>query len=600
MMNRIKTGIISLAVALGATVMVIMPTSQPEEVHADPTGVVALNSAICTSLGVAFGGLDTLIAATSCGALDSQPSMQTYVGCLRSKDVPKVLDPEDGSDLDLINLGYPNPIPRDGVRDCFEGVDFDDETNGLLRPTPADFAALDLDANQLHLGQNLRVIVFVDDDAPVRFKTDVGSFFGVGGLSGTSIICNSPAWDADCDGDESTAGDGVVVGNLAVDADVEPGTYTAFAIQEGIGWPFDFNVVGVPTDIVLEPLFGKSTIGIGGTAPTPGTVLNPNDPVPDDGEWDTIPGPAGPPTDCNFEASVDGVLGAVNHPNKMVMVAKALDEDGNEVVGVLLSWDVFWGGDVDLMDDPNNPGTQIPNTGTFESDIANAALPLTPTLDTGALGIGFPQFICSSTDTGTQSFTVGFDPAGENLDPFADFGETTDTEVTVIGEPANISLAVDPPTLACDGTASAAVTATVTTADGDPVANGTDVTWSVQVLGTVSPLSGDTADGKATANVVPFAQQNTGVPVIARVGDLVASTLVQCGAGSAPPVPGATPPGGGTAPGGGAPGGTVRPPDTGNGGDLDGRAALNVWGAVALFAGAMGLIGARLAIRRID
>ena len=590
MMNRIKQGIISLAVALGATVMVIMPTSHPNEVQAEPTGVVALNSSICVALGIAFGGLEQVDAVNNCGSIVQQnnPGIQGYVGCLRSKDGPEPLNPNDpdplkaADDQALIDAGYPNPIPADGVRRCFENVTLDDPDNVLLHPKPEDFAALDLDQNQVQLGTQLYVMGFVKDDASVRFKTDVGTWATTGT---SSFICSSAAYDPDCDGDDSTVGDGVVVAALNVGADVEPGDYTGVVIQEGIGWPFPFKVTGPPDEITLEVLFGKPNIAVGGTAPTIGTVPNPDDPVANDLHWDTLPGPPALESACDFAATVDGVLGANSNPNKMVVVAKALDSDGNEVVGALLTWDVVWGGD-----DDSNPDSR-------ESEIANAALPSTPTLDTGALGVGFPQFICSGDTPGTETFTVGFDPI---LSPQSDVDETTTIDVTVIDEPANISLAVDPPTLACDGTAAAAVTATVTTADGDPVANGTDITWSVQVLGTVSPLSGDVSGGTATANVTPFAQQNTGVPVIARVGDLVASTLVQCGAGSAPPVPGATPPGGGTAPGGGAPGGTVRPPDTGTGGDLDGRAALNVWGAVALFAGAMGLIGARLAIRRID
>jgi hypothetical protein len=582
MMNRIKTGIISLAVALGATVMVIMPTSQPEEVHADPTGVIALNSASCVALGIAFGGLESVPAISACtnfaGLQNPSGGIQQYVKCLRAKDVPTVLDPV--VDAAKIAQGYPNPVPKDGVRQCGEGVEQDPVTS-LVHPTPADFAPLDLDANQVHFGQQLYIIAFVDDDASVRFKTDEGVFAESGGAS---YICVTE--DPDCDGDESTVGDGVVVATLAVPVDLEPGTYSLVAIHEGIGWPVDFTVTGTPDEITLEPLFGKPNLSVGATPATPATVLNPDDIEAGDGLWDTIPGPPADPTDCNFAATVDGVLGANSSAEKMVIVAKAFDSDGNEVAGALLDWNLVFASAAPI------PGF------TEVSDTLAVAVPVTPTLDTGALGIGFPQFVCGLDEPGTVTLTARF--SNQPLDPQADLDETTSIDITVLPEPANLSLAVDPPSLACDGTAAASVTATVTTADGDPVANGTDIPWSVQVLGTVSPLSGDTADGKATANVVPFAGANVGVPVIARVGDLVASTLVQCGAGSAPPVPGATPPGGGTAPGSGAPGGTVRPPDTGTGGDLDGRAALNVWGAVALFAGAMGLIGARLALRRID
>lgn len=585
-MNRIKTGAVVLGVALVAAVVAVMPTSNPQPAQADPINVIGLNSAICVTLGVAFGGLGTVDAVNNCGSITQQanPGMQGYVGCLRGVDQDRDLVPGDPIDQPLLDQGYPDPIPQDGVKACFEGVEADDEDTGLLLPEPEDFAALDLDQNQIHVGQSLYVMAFVNDDASVRFTTDEGKFLTPGGPT-SNFICNTAAYDPDCDGDDATPGDGVVVASLTVDETVEPGAYEGIVVQEGIGFPFTYNVVGPPDDISLSILFAKPSMQVGGTPPPPSTIPNPDDPVPNDDIGQTLPGPDPEPTDCTADLSVNGVLGANSDPRRMIIIAKALDEDGNEVVGALIDWDKTWGGDDDTSDY------------TSESDVANVVIPSSPTLDTGALGIGFPQFVCSSSETGTETFNVKFQTT---LSGSSRPNETASIEVTVVDEPANIVLAVNPPTLACDGTASAAVTATITTADGDPVANGTDVDWSVQVLGTVSPTAGETAGGTATANVVPLAGTNVGVPVIATVGDLQASALVQCGAGSAPTTPGETPPpGGGAGAGGRPPTGTVRPPDTGTGGDLDGRAALNVWGAVALFAGAMGLVGARVALRKV-
>ena len=180
-------------------------------------------------------------------------------------------------------------------------------------------------------------------------------------------------------------------------------------------------------------------------------------------------------------------------------------------------------------------------------------------------------------------------------------------------------------------------------------------------LGTVNPLTGNLTAGVGSTVVTPLAGASTGVTVLVGIGDaeiadftendnvnndddvalppgdvpqydddddytfstpgvslideegevdsddplkpnpefIQSSVLIQCGAGSPPPpgtVPGAPAPGGGA--GAGAPTGQIRGPDTGSAGDLDGRGALSVWPAVALFVAAMGLAGARFAVKR--
>ena len=79
------------------------------------------------------------------------------------------------------------------------------------------------------------------------------------------------------------------------------------------------------------------------------------------------------------------------------------------------------------------------------------------------------------------------------------------------------ALAVDPAVVGCDGVAGATVSATVTTEDGDPVANGTPVDWSVVALGTANPLRSTTTDGVTTTSVVPLAGATVGVTVVATV-----------------------------------------------------------------------------------
>ena len=88
-----------------------------------------------------------------------------------------------------------------------------------------------------------------------------------------------------------------------------------------------------------------------------------------------------------------------------------------------------------------------------------------------------------------------------------------------------------------------------------------------------------------------------GVTVLVSVDDIERSIVVGCTEGGAPPPPGEGTPTTPPPPGEGTPGGTITPPDTGTGGDIDGRGAMPLWAGLALLIGAMGLVGARLGLR---
>lgn len=545
-MWALKAGVVVLLAAVGAAAFA--SPSQPEKTEAGPTGIVAFNRGVCATLAIAFGGLAATDAIGDCDFIMDQNAtdlgMQHLLRCLR------------GGDLD-----------HDGDHDCLA-----EQAPGEspLQAEAADFAGIDLDANQFRAGQPLVVIALVDDDAPVRFKTTEGVFIDEANqIIGDEYFCEvgthdftTDTWgDPDCDGDPATEGDGAVAVRIRIGVVDELTEGSVTAIQEGIGFPLDYTITGPPDEIELAMLFGKTVIQEGATVPTSSP---------------TIPGNPDPlPTACDFQASVAGVLGANAAAEKAVIVAKAFDEDGNELSGALLNWD-------------------HPFEGNGEHDIAGVALPQTPTIDTGALGLAFPQFVCGKSP-GVVTMNVTFDQIFEQ--GFADSGEEASIDITVVGEPANISLTVEPAVVQCNGTNSATVTATVTDSEGNNAANGADVSWSVQVLGNANPLVSDTTDAKATTVVTPLSGASRGVPVIATAGDVQASTLVQCSEGGAPsqPAPGAP-----AAPGApsGRPGGSISGPDTGSGGDLGGR-ELPVWPAVALFIGAMGLIGARFAVRRV-
>ena len=611
LMSRLfgMAGKLGLAGLVAVAAFVIgMPSSPPREADADPIRAISLNSGICLGLGVAFGGLDSLTAAADCttNQLDS-PHMQEYVRCLRG-----------------------HFVPAQGKHACqFVRAEPDGDLAipGIVQVTPEDFAGLDpFDGNQFHPGQHSIIIAFVDDDFPVRFHSDLGSFLFSGTTYDNDVECNALGLgdfpDDDCDGDPATEGDGVIAIPLtlsqaqldaAMDSD---GRATAHidVIQEGVSFPIEVTAVGIPKEITLTPLFGKSRIQTGATLSTPGTFPHINEP-PD-------------PTDCNFAATTDGVLGAVNAAEKTVIVAKALDDFGNEVVGAFIEWNMTRHYPDNIVDGtPKGALSFVPNL----AEQGGVALPQTPTLDTGSLGISFPQFVCGGRQPGVLDFYTHF-----FLTPDPNASTTADEtiQIEVVGPATDVTLTAEPPVLDCNGSNTSTVKAMFTNALGDPVANGLDVNFEVLALGTANPLKADTADGAASSTITALSGGNgltaDGQPqgVVVRVwangqidvkdpvddnhdgtiefdegidhdDDLhqtwttvEKSILVQCSGG--PPPPGT----GNAAAGGAAPTGTIRPPDTGAG--PAGRPGGFAWWSVAaIVAGGAALAaGGRLARRR--
>ncbi|MBI5289875.1 MAG: hypothetical protein HY873_12960 [Chloroflexi bacterium] len=575
-------GLIAAVVLVGS-----QSTARPRTADASPIHAISLNSGICLGLGIAFGGLASLTAAEDCVLNNLAPEqMQEYVMCLRGH-----FDPASGKhecQTPSIPPSPPDPgVPANG----------DLIVDTPIHIVPDDFAGLDpFDGNQFHPGQPSLIIAFVDDDFPVRFATDVGTFTNYAGIElDKDVECNALGLgdfvDADCDQDPATKGDGVVAMPLSIsqgqlDAamdDTGKATVHVDVVQESISFPIELTAVGVPKEITLTPLFGKGRIQTGATLPTPGGVSFFNE------EPDA--------TDCNFAATTAGVLGAVNAAEKTVIVAKAQDDFGNDVVGAFINWDF-------TQYYPDNLQADVPKGNIAYSDnIAHqggAALPQTPTLDTGALGISFPQFVCGGRQPGVLDFYTSFFL-------FADKQASTTADETiqieVVGPATDVALTAEPPVIDCNGTNTSTVTATFTNAAGDPVANGLDANFEVLALGTANPLKGDTTDGKASTTITPLSGaggltadgQPKGVTVrvfangqihvndplpfdvdgdgevkpdegidhdgVHQTFDTVEkSILVQCTGG--PPAPGT----GAAGAGAGGPGtGTIRPPDTGSG-----------------------------------
>jgi hypothetical protein len=451
-------------------------------------------------------------------------------------------------------------------REAFRELLNDNLNDPLTREEVNAYASFG--GNHLHSRDgHLPVIIFVDDDNPLQISTEKGALrWGPNGENVTqSYDCSlapvagnesNIAADEDCDGD-GTVGDGIVwaflIGNG--DTDFGVGRILALDLDEFDEQSTAVTLVGEP-DAVRAAAF-ETSIGAG---------LDPEE--------------------CDLPSGAAGFLDALNHPQKTVVIARAADENGDDVTG---AWFQF------ALDSEND-------------DKVVVAAPQTPTLNLGTFGIGAPNVLCGiePTETATLTVTLLAGPQNLSIDPFAELGEDFSFEVIVTGEANAIALTATPASIPCDGVATSEVAATVTDSEGNNVANGTRVHFDVQVLGTANPINANTGDGVAKSTIQPLAISDTGVPVTVSTvkgdGSLVANQiLVSCSGAGAPPPP----PGGGPAPGGpgaptgpgGRPGGVITGPDTGSGG-LGADSGLPWWPLLPLVAGFALLAGGRALISR--
>lgn len=113
------------------------------------------------------------------------------------------------------------------------------------------------------------------------------------------------------------------------------------------------------------------------------------------------------------------------------------------------------------------------------------------------------------TNTPTAA-SAGLTPLPPTLPP----GTASPSVTPAPGAPATIELTADPQALVCDGVQPSRVTARVLDVGGAPVADGTDVRFSVVTLGTADPIDTTTVDGGAETSVVAL---GSGVGVVVNV-----------------------------------------------------------------------------------
>lgn len=444
-------------------------------------------------------------------------------------------------------------------------ADFHGDGDGIVEPS--DFAAVDLDGNLVHqkdrhgpsAGQGtLWVLAFVHDDDAVTFKTNRGYFRpGAGGdPTDDEWVCDTETEDEDCDND-GIAGDGVVVARLrsnegSLTSDPGEGRVT---IKQGTDeGSLDFRFVGEPDSVgflTLENVIQNGVRDLDG-----------------DGEL-------GSEGECPLPGDARGFLAANGTAERAIVLAIVRDSDGIPVTNAFVEWS------------------------TDDEDKAVLAAPLTPTIDLGTFGFGAPNIICGTSDPGDVIVKAKIVRVGQGvtLDESAELDEQTIT-FTVKGSPSSIQLKAEPQTLACDGSASAKVTATVLDKAGNPVAAGQKVRFDVRVLGTANPINATTnAEGVASSTVTPLAGGTAGVPVLVTAGTAQASILVQCSAappGAAPPPPPPPPaPSGQVAP-------ATRQPGLPRSGDATvvSRANLPLWALLTAAFGATLVAATGVAVRR--
>jgi hypothetical protein len=554
-MQIMRFGALAAVIAVFAA---LAASSGQQSAQANPLTVRMFNPSIC----LAVGGLSTPIIQ---GCTQEGGNAMRWTDFSRAENLHGVAQALRGDTFG------PPVQPSD-----FDGVD---ELSGRqihqLGGDPTVHGAT-VAANNL---AKLVVVAFVDSDAPVEFRTTAGRWME---NNQQVWLCSRPdppggaGVDPDCGGGSQAATqteptrreDGAVVATLSCRATTCPnrGTERIDIIQNNIVFPVEFTVVGEAHSIEFFTL--EDTMQAG---------------VPDDPD-------TGQPA-CPFQADVGFITASLAQAEKTVIVARALDIDKNQITGAWFDW----------ITDP---------------DFMVAAQPFTPTLNLGAFGFGAPNILCVPRDakTGESDLTVRMKRRVSGLAPGVDAmaawwipwlvdgqaGPAADPRMptksvtyTILGLPEQLELSVDPPNIVCDGDNTATVTAQVRDADGNAATDGVDVRFDVEILGVADPITTRTnGEGVASSTVRPISDEIAGTTVLVTVPStgVQENILVGCVLGVAePPDP--------TAPPVDEPVG-ITPPATGEGIFGDSSGALSWWPALALLAGAIGLGGARLAMRR--
>jgi len=352
-----------------------------------------------------------------------------------------------------------------------------------------------------YMGQWLWVLTFVTNDDPLHLDADEGIWD-----STDTSQTDCPWADEDCD-DNGTKGDGVVVEALYSEGDADLGDAIVTATQSGIDVEMGYTVVGLPDDISIAAT--KTTLQEGA-----------EDSACDLGDF----------TGSIANARVTGLLATVT------------DEDGTELTGINVDWD------------------------SSDEDVLHFALQQEDDEFTGVgegEEIDLTTSISSGGDVAAQQLGCGVDPGDVTVTAAVLDGQVTvaddEIDLTVVGAPASMTLAANPPSVACNGVNSSEVSATLLDSAGKPVVAGNSVRFEVVALGIAEPIIAKTdANGVAKSKITPLSGVTAGVTVLVSVVDddsIEGNVLVACQPAAPIVPPPVTPP-------------AVTPPRTGDGGYL--------------------------------
>jgi hypothetical protein len=436
------------------------------------------------------------------------------------------------------------------------------DNDGVLELS--DFDDLDLDDNQVTdegtaPKDSTYIFAFVDDDERVTFDAQDGGTITVNDDGGTDDGTPAPEAPTDnpetCDGNDdedcgttvTTDGDGVVVATFTETTDVDGDTNEVDVFQAD-------DTGAVSTEVIK----------IMGAADE--VELNLVEEVMQTSEDSAA---------CTEDADASDGTNQLGDIDKTVAIATVTDNDGDDLTRVTVLFEVDGAIVIDTSESAEDTEP------SFDSGVS---------VDAGDAGIAAFAVICADEDPGegTLTATINDGTPGE---------ESSEATIQVVGTPDAVALTASPAIIDCNGTATSTVTATVTDADGNEVANGTNVNFSVVALGTSNPINADTVDGVASSVITPLSNAVAGVTVIVTAGEsgseAQASIRVDCNAPAAQQTPGgpvASP----TRPGG------IGGPDTGSGGYAgEDSAGFPMWTLLALVLGSVALVGGGLVTRRV-
>jgi hypothetical protein len=403
---------------------------------------------------------------------------------------------------------------------------------------------------------------------PAATSVDLTTAGTTATISTVAPLANVFGADNDCSGGPPTGvlnnGDGVVLFHV-LEGNASAGSVETVSVsQDAVEQTFDVNVVGSPNNVSLS--LAESTVSTSGTtnAQTLACVTN---------------------TD---------VTDAITPPQSTVAIATVTDQFNTKLTRVPVTLTVTPPEDSEIAQiGVGNPAEEI-TSNTFFS-VQPSSTTLTPALY---------SVICGGKNAGTATIEAQINLVSCALTGctlLSSEDQSTQT-LTVVGPAATNVVTAAASTIMCDGTETSTVTAKVTDAAGNNVADGTPVSFSVVALGTANPINTTTTGGMATSVITPLSNSSAGVTVIVSAGDPlnVGTSLVQTSVRVDCSLPLATqptltPPNANPTPRGG-----IAGPDTGNGGYLgqSSSSGFPIWALIALALGSVTLVAGGLVTRR--